>query len=110
MELSVDLSHRTKDSTQILTLPLELQSGASLMPLFDVKHQVLDTRATALHGRVESSVEWGGTRHHLLAGLEAIHSETNLTFEEMKARRAKEKGPIMPAARSKTIKEIPNGG
>jgi iron complex outermembrane receptor protein len=83
MELSVDLSHRLKDSEQILTLPLELQSGASLMPVFDVKQQVLDARATALHGQAGRAVEWGGTRHHLLAGLEAGDSDLSSRYRSV---------------------------
>ena len=43
------------------------------------------------------------------AGLEAVHSETKLTFQEMQTHRAEGTAAPRKAARSKPIKETPNG-
>ncbi len=79
----LDLFHRRKDSDQVLTLPLEMQIGGVLVPLFDVKKQALEGRITGLQGRFEHPVQWNGAKHRLLAGAEASAGHLDSRYQSV---------------------------
>ncbi|PYT13600.1 MAG: hypothetical protein DMF51_10380 [Acidobacteria bacterium] len=83
--LTIGMSQQIKRSDQILTFPLELQSDASLVSSFDVKHQDLGARTTTLDSQLEKPFQWGALHHRITAGMELSAGHLGSRYKEVDA-------------------------